>query len=361
MSVITPYASRLFGALSGIRCQLRLVRNHLAPLLGGLLAIPLVLFPDPGIGEGAESNSPPLRPSQVEFTNLQQLLRTTLQIQEQLRGMQLAVEQTRQQANDAATQSAAALSNGLQVLQKAFSAQRTHEVKAMQSSNQAMLIGACTFAGASSLVMLMMIYLQWRTSNSLAAISGALPINRGMGSTSHAPALNAGWPRATGDLIGESNSRLLGALEQLDKRIDDVKRAISFNGNGGLGAAADCGSALTGSDSSQPDEHARIWMLLNKAQVMMNLEDPEAAVVCFDEVLALDPNHTGALVKKGAALERLQKLNEAIECYDRAIALDGSMTTAYLHKGGLCNRLERFKEALQCYEKALHTHDQRSS
>ncbi len=78
-------------------------------------------------------------------------------------------------------------------------------------------------------------------------------------------------------------------------------------------------------------------------------------------MLALDPNHTEALVKKGAALERLHKLNEAIECYDRAIAVDGSMTTAYLYKGGLYNRLERFKEALQCYEKALRTHDQRRS
>ena len=75
----------------------------------------------------------------------------------------------------------------------------------------------------------------------------------------------------------------------------------------------------------------------------------------------LDPDHSEALVKKGAALERLQKLNEAIECYDRAIAVDSSMTTAYLYKGGLYNRLERFKEALQCYEKALHTHDQRGS
>ena len=106
------------------------------------------------------------------------------------------------------------------------------------------------------------------------------------------------------------------------------------------------------------DEHARIAELLSQAHSMLDVDNPEAALACFDEVLALEPDHSEALVKKGAALERLHKLNEAIECYDRAIAVDDTMTIAYLHKGGLCNRLERFKEALECYEKALRTHDQ---
>ena len=89
---------------------------------------------------------------------------------------------------------------------------------------------------------------------------------------------------------------------------------------------------------------------------MLKQNDWPAALQCFDEVLALEPNHGEALVRKGAALEHMKKLSEAFECYDRAIAADESMTIAYLHKGGLCSRLERFKEALECYEKALRTH-----
>jgi len=42
-------------------------------------------------------------------------------------------------------------------------------------------------------------------------------------------------------------------------------------------------------------------------------------------VLATEPSHTEALIKKATALERLRKLPEAIECYDRAIAADGSL------------------------------------
>jgi tetratricopeptide (TPR) repeat protein len=83
------------------------------------------------------------------------------------------------------------------------------------------------------------------------------------------------------------------------------------------------------------------------------LDKPQEALDCFDEVLALDPEHADALVKKGAALERLQRLDEAIECYDLAIARDNSLTMAYLYKGGVFNRMERYSEALACYELAL--------
>ena len=83
------------------------------------------------------------------------------------------------------------------------------------------------------------------------------------------------------------------------------------------------------------------------------------ALGCFEQALALEPNHAEALVRKGVALERLQKPDEAIACYDQAIAADASLTVAYLYKGGLFNRLERFNEALACYEQALRTQENR--
>ncbi len=285
-----------------------------------------------------------------------------MQIQEQLQATLLAVEQNRQEAKEAATRNAETLSKGLQVLQEAFSAQRAREFEALQRSNKAMLIVAGTFAAISLLAMLIITWFQWRTSNSLADISTALPLNRGLGPTAELAALGAGdWRLALGDRAEQSNSRLLDALEQLDKRIHEFKRTICSNANGEPAAAPDRASAATASGPSPANERARISELLNQARSMMNLQNVEAAVACLDEVLALEPNHADALVQKGAALERLHKLNEAIECYDRAIAADGAMTIAHLHKGGLYNRLERFKEALQCYEKALRTHEQRGS
>ena len=124
----------------------------------------------------------------------------------------------------------------------------------------------------------------------------------------------------------------------------------------GLEGASIAGSAAeTDAGTPAASENGRtITSLMGKGQTLLKLDQPEAALACFDEVLALDPGNTDALVKKGAALERLQRLNEAVDCYDRAIAADHSMTMAYLYKGGVFNRMERYTEALECYEHALN-------
>ena len=105
--------------------------------------------------------------------------------------------------------------------------------------------------------------------------------------------------------------------------------------------------------SERAERDARIALLLGKGQALLNLQQADNALACFDEVITLDPTNAEAFVRKGIALERLGRLDEAIDSYDRAIALDDSMTMAYLSKGGVFNRLERYGEALQCYEQAL--------
>ncbi|HUI07440.1 MAG TPA: tetratricopeptide repeat protein [Verrucomicrobiae bacterium] len=97
---------------------------------------------------------------------------------------------------------------------------------------------------------------------------------------------------------------------------------------------------------------ARLASLLAAGEALLNLKQPARAVVCFDEVLALDSCNAGAHVRKGAALEQLGRLDEALVCYDQAIALDVSLSDAYVGKGAVYNRLERYREALECYEKA---------
>jgi len=265
--------------------------------------------------------------------------------------MQQAAEQIRQEAKQEATQNVAAIVTGLQAFQETLSAQRVRELEALRSSNKTMLVMAGTVAGIGILAMLVLTYFQSRTSNCLAQLCAALP-------TDYGPGPNPGR-LARGNPAQQSNRRLLGALEQLDRRIHEVKRVIGSDGNGDSVTGP---ARVSGNPESSPEgENGPIWLLLDKANSLVSSGDVDAALAVYEEALALDPDHPEALVKKGAALERLQKLNEAIECYDRAIAVDGSMTAAYLYKGGLYNRLERFKEALQCYEKALHTHDPRDS
>jgi tetratricopeptide (TPR) repeat protein len=171
----------------------------------------------------------------------------------------------------------------------------------------------------------------------------------------------------------QSNLRLLGAVEQLEKRMHQLEHTTQVplkegtDGNGGNVALVESSENGLSSPSSGrealpnsagvPSEANRVSLLLGKGQSMLNLDDAQAAAACFDEVLTIEPQNAEAWIRKGTALERLQQLNEAVECYDHAIAADASLTIAYLHKGGLFNRMERFNEALECYEKALRTQE----
>lgn len=311
---------------------------------------------------GAELQPPP--GGKIEETNTQEALRAYLQLQEQLHATQMAVEQNRKDAAESASRAAAELGNRLQGIEHALSLQRARELEAMQSSNRVMLVVAGSFAALGFLAMVLMAYFQWRTVNGLAEISAALPPVRALGPGSALAALGPGdLPGAAAE---QSNLRLLGAMEQLEKRIHELEhtslpslaRGAEFapapsNGNGAhLEPVPAAGT---------PGATGRPEVLLAKGESLLSLGQYEEALACFDAALELEPGQGEALVKKGSALEKMNRVDQAIECYDRAIQVDSSLTIAYLHKGGLFNRMERYHEALECYEKALQTQEKKKT
>jgi tetratricopeptide (TPR) repeat protein len=311
---------------------------------------------------GADTDGLATNASKADDTNIQETLRSYLQLQEQLHATQLAIERNRKEADTAATENAKAFAARLQGIEQALDSQRAQELEAMQSSNKVTLIVAGSFAALGFLAMLAMAYFQWRTINRLAEISTSLPLAHTLGSGSPVAALGAGDAHLLS--VGQpeqSNQRLLGALEQLEQRIHQLEHTAhpSPQESVSLGQEAGALASPSNGDSASAPEAARITVLLGKGQSLLNLDQAEEALVCFDQALALDASHAEALVKKGAALERLRKLDEAIACYDRAIAADSALTVAYLYKGGLFNRMERFGEALECYEQALRTQENR--
>jgi tetratricopeptide (TPR) repeat protein len=344
-----------------------------------LCALGVVLASLSSSGSAEESPVPVVVPApRVEQTNLLEALQLLAQIQEQLRFNRLVIEQNALEARGAAARNAETLTKGLQAMESAFSAQQeafvartARELKAVENSNQAMLIVSGTCAAVAALAMLIIAYFQRRMSRALAGLSVLSPLSLGLTPGSSPHALAAGDP----DLIStgsaeDSNRRLLGAMERLARGIESLENGSkpvfqsegalpSWEGNGEPPVADVTSRGAEGSTQTVSNGRSRIPALLAQGQSLFKENELEGAIKCFDELLAIEPNHSEALVRKGAALERSKKLNEAFECYDRAIAADASMTIAYLHKGGLCNRLERFKEALECYEKALQTHDGR--
>lgn len=326
----------------------------------------------------ADTNQTTVANLRGDETNSQEILRGYLELQAQVHAAQLAIEQSRREAKEAAAQNAEVLAERLRSIEQALATQRARELEAMQSSNRVMLIVAGSFACVGFLVMLIGAYFQWRTAQSLTGLSGLMPAARALGTSPSFPALGLGeGPVVSVSPAEQSNARLLGALEQLEKRIHELEhtahvplkegspnsetptstpgQALGHGSNGANG-----GTHLQ-AEPSEGDTGARVEVLLGKGISMLNLDQPEAALECFDKVLAADSQNAEALVRKGIALERLQMLNEAVQCYDRAISINSALTIAYLHKGGLFNRMERYDEALACYEQALRTQETQSS
>jgi tetratricopeptide (TPR) repeat protein len=286
-------------------------------------------------------------------------LRSYLQLQEQLHATQLALERNRQETEALAAKNAEAVAARFKAIEAAVGTQRLAEMdsmqKTLQSNNRLMLIVGGSIAAVGFFVLLATGYLQWRSVNRLAEFSALVQ------STRAALAAPQSSPVET-QLLGagetvQTNTKLFGALTQLEKRIHELEHTTAqspaqhlTSGTGNTGADAAAHTAASG----HSDHNS---LLIAKGQSLLNMEKPSEAIECFDEILKAEPNHPEALVKKGIALEELQKTDEAIRCYDAAIESNADLTIAYLQKGGLFNRLERYEEALQCYEQALHAQE----
>ncbi len=281
-----------------------------------------------------------------------------LQIQEQLHATQLAIDNSRREAEAEAATNAAALTARLQALEQTIADQRASEIEAARKTQQIALFMAAAFGLIGLGIMLLMVYFQWRVFTQLIKISTWQPSGLALGNHRALPLVEAANELAVPGraAVESSNAGLLGVVERLEKRIlelEQIARAPLAE------PAAPASTDKNGAPSDANDREECVANLITEGQSLLNANEPQKALECFDVALQLQPKHAGALVKKAGALEKLGRLDDAIACYDNAIEADGSMTIAYLHKGGLFNRMARYDEALRCYEQALHTQEKK--
>jgi hypothetical protein len=197
-----------------------------------ITALNLVLLSASLESFAGESDTPLPTPIGLsEGTNSQALLEAILQLQEQLRSNQLAIERTEKEAKEAAALTVEAVSNGFRenaivfsAQQQAFSALNAWELQVMQSSNRVVLIATGTFAAMVFFAMLMTAYFQWRMGKVWAEFSTVLPMARGFVRGPGVAALGADdRPLVTSGPVIDSNLRLFAAMEQLEKRIRSLE------------------------------------------------------------------------------------------------------------------------------------------
>ena len=261
-------------------------------------------------------------------TNADAVANGYLQIQAQLHDTQLALEKSREEAQQSAADTAARI----QALEQTLAAQRANDLAIAQKNQQSMFMLAGTFGLTVLAAVLFMAWLQWRSVARLVEIAsrpGTALASAGAVQQLAAPG------RAT---VEVSNARLLDIVGQLEKKILDLESG---------------GRLLAGPAAKSADP-------LAEGQAFLDANEAQRALDCFEKILSAQPQNPEALVKKAAALEKLGRVDEALASCDRAIAADGATVTAYLFKGGLLNRLRRYEEALGCYEQAMRAQDNKN-
>ncbi|HAV65050.1 MAG TPA: hypothetical protein DCY13_22105 [Verrucomicrobiales bacterium] len=275
------------------------------------------------------------------------------------------MEQSGKEAGENARRQTEAMEKKMTAMEEALAAQRVHESETINRMNRLVVGVAAGFAGTGFVVMVLTAWFFMRTMNKVAEINAN--VQSQLLALPHAMQPLVGSGGAAGGGSQPANQRLLGALEQLERRIRDLEHTSTHDHEESGGpvhstpvspaAGKKAGPEIVDVDPSSENgsNGSSIADLLSRGQTLMNLDEAEQALECFDAVLSQQPRHAEALLKKGTALERLRRMQEALEAYNEAIRYDDTMTMAYLAKGGICNRLERYSEALECYEKALRT------
>jgi tetratricopeptide (TPR) repeat protein len=298
------------------------------------------------------TNAATAKPGPTEESLVQkELLQAYIHLQEQLHEAKLAIESNRLEAQSTARTQAAEITKKLTDIQNALDTNQQQQKEELRRSNQTLLWVAVVFGIAGMGAMVFTAFFQWRTVNQVSALA---PLRAQLTAGGTAGLLEAG--NVPSGAVELSNQRLMSVIERLERRVLELEHSTTVieheaGSTNGADGAKDGSSAPT----------ARIANLLVQGQSLLNEEQPERALECFDEILKLDENHPEALVKKGAALEHLKQDEQALQCYDRAIKADDKLTIAYLYKGGVFNRLERYNEALECYEQALRVQGGRES
>jgi tetratricopeptide (TPR) repeat protein len=96
--------------------------------------------------------------------------------------------------------------------------------------------------------------------------------------------------------------------------------------------------------------------LFNKGVAYQENKFYGEALSCYDEVLKIDPCHTGAWFNKGVIKINLKCYREAVKFFNEVLNIDPNDKDAWYNKGLALGNLgnSSYKEALECYDKVLN-------
>lgn len=93
--------------------------------------------------------------------------------------------------------------------------------------------------------------------------------------------------------------------------------------------------------------------LVNKGIILRKLKITDAAIRCYCEALAVDPNFTDALYNLGNALQDIEQYEEAEKCYKKILGTQKTDIEAWNNLGRVYVELGQLDKARDCFEAAI--------
>jgi hypothetical protein len=171
-----------------------------------------------------DTPAPEVSQPNTNDVSAQDTQRMLVQLQEQIQAVQLAIERGQQDAQAAIRHNAEDMAARFQLLEKSLNVQRAAEFEAMQRTNHLTLLVAGIFAAVMFVVMLFAAYFQWRIANRLAELSSVRPTLLTLANSRALSETGAGGPAASSEAVEQANARLLGVVEQLQRRIVEFEQ-----------------------------------------------------------------------------------------------------------------------------------------
>jgi PAS domain S-box-containing protein len=83
----------------------------------------------------------------------------------------------------------------------------------------------------------------------------------------------------------------------------------------------------------------------------------QEAIQCFDRVIEIEPNHSGAWNGRGVCLKELGRYEEAIQCFEKVISLNPNDEEVYYNKGEALEKLGKALGDYKLFEEAIKAFD----
>jgi tetratricopeptide (TPR) repeat protein len=104
---------------------------------------------------------------------------------------------------------------------------------------------------------------------------------------------------------------------------------------------------------AQPAANDTTEELLKSGETLYAEGDLANAIRYYNEVLAIEPNNTGAIYDKGLALDVLGKHEDAIIHYDMLLSVQPDNINALVNKGAALADMGNYQEAITYFDRVL--------